>query len=172
MNIDACLLGLMLIAVISDLRTRRIPNVLIVAGLGMAFLYHGYTGGWQGLFFSLKGFGLGMALLILPFIAGGMGAGDVKLLGMIGAVKGSLFVFNTFIWMALWGGLIVIILLIQKRKIKETWSKIKTSLLLLVGRVGLTTAGRHFERTELSVYYPYGLAIGLGVVSCFLKGWC
>lgn len=172
MNIDACLLGLMLIAVISDLRTRRIPNVLILAGLGTAFLYHGYTGGWGGIIFSLKGFGLGMALLMLPFMAGGMGAGDVKLLGMIGALKGSLFVFNTFIWMALWGGLIVVILLIQKGKVKATLKKIKTSLLLLLHRAGLSAAGSSFEKTELSVYYPYGLAIGLGVVSCFLKGWC
>ncbi|MGI6436297.1 MAG: A24 family peptidase [Syntrophomonadaceae bacterium] len=170
MLMDIILICLILIAVVVDLRSRRIPNILIGLGLVLAIGYNIYTSGLSGTLFSLKGLGVGMLLLILPFMSGGMGAGDVKLLGMIGAFKGSWFVFNAFIFMALWGGLIIVIILIHKKQLVHTVKKIISGLLLLP--MGLGKAYDHMDKGELAIYYPYGLAIGLGVVTCFIKGGC
>lgn len=93
-----------LIAGCYDVRWRRIPNLLVLVGLATAVIWQAVTGGSAGLLFALKGWVLGMALLMIPFVMRGMGAGDVKLLGVVGALQGWVFVVNTFLWMAVWGG--------------------------------------------------------------------
>jgi prepilin peptidase CpaA len=75
-----CFIGLLLVAAVSDVRTRRIPNVLV---LGLAVLGIAYSAAmlpvWSGVSRALLGLGLGFCLWI-PFYALGMlGAGDVKL---------------------------------------------------------------------------------------------
>ena len=76
-----------------DWRTRRLPNVLTVPGVVVGLLFHaidgylqsGWTGGYQSLLFSMLGFLTGFGLLLVVWLAGGGGAGDVKLVGAIGA---------------------------------------------------------------------------------------
>jgi prepilin peptidase CpaA len=111
--LEIFLFGLLVLAVIYDQRERRIPNILILVGLVLGLSWNIYGAGFPGLLFSLQGLAAGLALLFIPFALGGMGAGDVKLLGMVGAFKGAVFAFHTFIAMALWGGLVAVILLIN-----------------------------------------------------------
>lgn len=170
MLINISLIILLTLATGFDLKYRRIPNWLIVSGLIIAMGYHIYAGGYQGGFFVLKGLLTGAALLILPFLMQGIGAGDVKLLAVIGAFKGSLFVFNSFIWMALWGGVIITVLLLHQRRFTQTIFRIRKALPL--ASLGIIEFGETLDKEELSIYYPYGLAIGLGAISCFFKGWC
>jgi len=167
---DFVLFLLLGIAVITDLKSRKIPNWLILTGLIASFGYHAYTGGTDGILFALKGFAVGMVLLIIPFIMGGMGAGDVKLLGVVGAFKGSLFVFYSFLLMAIWGGLIAGMILIKERRLKQMFYKIGNSF--LTANFGFLRVVDNFDHKELNYYFPYALAIALGVISCFIKGWC
>lgn len=169
MLVNVVLAGVVIIAVVFDLRVRRIPNPLIITALLFAFSYHIYYSGSSGFIFSLKGFSLGLLLLLLPFLMNGMGAGDVKLLAAIGAIKGPVFVFNTFLWMALWGGMIAVVILLYKRQAKETASRLKNGFILASLRVANFTDS--LSKEELSIYYPYGVAIALGVLSSFYKGW-
>jgi prepilin peptidase CpaA len=73
------------IATWTDLRTRRIPNWLVLpfmaAGIGVQTWIHG----WHGLAQSLEGLGLGALLFGVLAAMGGMGMGDVKLCAAIGA---------------------------------------------------------------------------------------
>ncbi|MDD3024278.1 MAG: prepilin peptidase [Syntrophomonadaceae bacterium] len=170
MFIDAFLLGALLLAVLSDLSTRRIPNWLILSGMLFALSYHLYTGGYSGLFFAFQGLAAGVLLLVIPFVLGGLGAGDVKLLSMIGAIKGSVFAFNSFIYMALWGGIIAIFLLLLNKRLKETLFKLSFGL-FMVHAAGASISDS-VEKNDISIYYPYGLAIGLGVLSTYYRGWC
>ncbi len=77
-----------LIALVCDLRTRRIPNVLTVSALAAALLFHTLAIGLEGLRFSLAGFGVGFGLLFVLWIIGGGGGGDVKLMAALGAWMG------------------------------------------------------------------------------------
>jgi prepilin peptidase CpaA len=77
-----------LVAVIADVRTQRIPNVLTFGAAAVAFLYGFATGGFHGLTTSLLGWVVGVALFFPIFALGGMGAGDVKLLGALAAWLG------------------------------------------------------------------------------------
>lgn len=170
MFLDAFLLGMLLLAVISDVITRRIPNWLILSGMAFALFYHLYTGGGAGLFFAVQGLLVGILLLIIPFAMGGMGAGDVKLLSMVGALKGSIFAFSSFLYMALWGGIIAILILLLKRRLKETLARLAFGIFMV--RVAGASISDYAEKSDLSIYYPYGIAIGLGVLTSYCRGWC
>jgi len=73
------------VATVTDLRSRRIPNWLVlpfmVAGIAVAIWFHG----WHGLGQSLAGLGLGALIFGVLGLMGGMGMGDVKLCAAIGA---------------------------------------------------------------------------------------
>jgi prepilin peptidase CpaA len=76
-------------AMITDLRARRIPNWLTVSSLVGALLFHGVTGGWSGLGHALGGFAVGFGFLLVLWLIGGAGGGDVKLTGALGAWLGA-----------------------------------------------------------------------------------
>jgi prepilin peptidase CpaA len=75
-------------ALVWDVRTRRIPNWLNVAGFLAGLTFHAVQGGWEGAWFSLTGFGTGFGILFVLWLIGGGGGGDVKLMGAVGAWLG------------------------------------------------------------------------------------
>jgi prepilin peptidase CpaA len=79
---------LLAVACVSDVRTRRIPNVLTLSAAGGALLFHLATGGWSAAGWSLAGLFVGALLFFPMFALRGMGAGDVKLLAAVGAWLG------------------------------------------------------------------------------------
>src|SRR5262245_3807621 len=76
------------LCMVGDVRTRRIPNLLsgfaMVAGIVLNTIYFGT----DGLLASLGGFALTVGLLLAPFALGGLGGGDVKMVGAVGALLG------------------------------------------------------------------------------------
>lgn len=169
MLVNVCLAVLLLLAVVYDLMSRRIPNWLVFGGMILAMGVNFYTASYSGLLYSLKGLGTGLLLLLIPFALGGMGAGDVKLLGMVGSFKGIIFTLNAFLWMALWGGVIALILLLKKKQLRQSLKRLTHGAVL--ARLGLANLTDSCSRQELSQYFPYALAIALGVLSAFVKGW-
>jgi len=84
-------------AVVSDLRTRRIPNWLTAPALGMAIAMHTASGGVSGLGFSLLGFAAGFGVLFCLWLIGGGGGGDVKMMGALGAWLGLTLTIQVFL---------------------------------------------------------------------------
>lgn len=151
---------LVLAACITDIRSRRIPNVLVLTGLIFGLAHHIYISQLPGLLDWTLGLAAGMAFLIIPYLLGGMGAGDVKLLGMIGAIMGVQFVLFTFLFMALWGGLGALLALLRS-------GRMRILLLKLLNRE-LWAAMRTPEGASDKDSLPYGVAIGLGVATTFI----
>ena len=89
------------IAVVWDLRSRRIPNVLTFGAALAAIAVQGYLDGWPGIGMSLAGWAVGIAFFFPIFALGGLGAGDVKLLGAVGAWLGP----GAVVWVALFAGI-------------------------------------------------------------------
>ncbi len=75
-------------AAVMDWRTRRIPNAITVPAAVTGLLYHALFPGGMGILFALGGFAVGFLLLLLPYLLGGGGMGDVKLLGALGSWLG------------------------------------------------------------------------------------
>lgn len=151
-------------AAICDLRYRKIPNVYTFPTMIVALVYFGVTRGLSGLVFSAGGMALGMGILILPYLMGGMGAGDVKLLGAAGAVVGPLGVLNVFVVTAFIGLIYaVLVILFRYRYTRDFLSRLATMLKLSAysGRFVYVPASGSENKPKVS----YGIAIALGALS-------
>ena len=93
-------LGLAVVACGWDLRTRRIPQALTLGGALAGLVFHSMNGGWSAGLGSGVGWTVGIAIFFVPFALGGLGAGDVKLLGAIGAWLGPM----NAVWVGLYAG--------------------------------------------------------------------
>lgn len=155
------LITILAVCVITDLKSRKIYNKVIFPGLLIAFASHLLLGGFQDLLSSLIGFVVGFVVLFIPYLMGGIGAGDVKLLALIGALMGSSFVLYTSIYMALAGGFIALVLLVKEKKL---WSFLKSLPYILCGsRFGVKISVTE-EGSLLSSTIPYGVAIAVGAI--------
>ncbi len=85
------------VAAVSDLRTRRLPNWLTVPAFAAAVLAHTAVNGLGGLGFALMGFATGFGILLVLWLIGGGGGGDVKLMGALGAWLGSSLTVAVFL---------------------------------------------------------------------------
>ncbi len=168
--LDIVLAVLLLTAALSDLTTRLIPNLLVGTGIVVAVAWHLLSAGMPGLVFCLKGLALGMLLLIIPFFLGGMGAGDVKLLGMIGAFLGTGMVWSVFLWTALIGGVAALFYLVIRGRLLMTLKNLVRPLLSAVFP-WMPVASTVKDRQEPKLYLPYGAIIALGTLAAYWKSW-
>jgi len=146
-----------------DLRTRRIPNYLTlgtaVAGLAYNFMGHGLPGLADG----ILGMFLGCAFLILPYLWGGMGAGDVKALAALGAWLGPQLTVFLFCYMGIAGGVIALGYLAWQGIL---WQKIQEGWVFLLNLILCRPDGppRPPSPSQLTEGIPYGVAIAVGMV--------
>jgi len=155
--INIILILLALTSFITDITKKKIYNIQTYPSIAAGLLL-GYTsGGGHGILMSLAGLFTGLALLFIIFLAGGIGAGDVKLLGAIGALKGTVFVLWTMFYTGLIGGIMAFALLIWKGRLLNT---LKNMFIFLRHPV----KARADQQQKEHMYLPYGVAISLGSV--------
>lgn len=95
------------IAALTDLRSRTVPNWLVAAGAA-AGLSLGLTGGGAGPAGSLLG-GLAGFCVFFPFyLLRGMGGGDVKLMGALGACLGPVAILQVAVVASLAGAILAL----------------------------------------------------------------
>lgn len=152
------LLGLLGIAVASDLRRHRIPNFLVALGLALGLAGQAYTGGFGGLADGGLGLLVGFGVFIPFYALGGMAAGDVKLMAMVG----SFLAPNTALWAALFslmaGGLCGVLLVLAKGQLRQTLGRY---WLMLMARAYLAPAADEVAGKP----FPYSIAILLGTLA-------
>lgn len=98
------------VSTFTDLRSRRIPNWLVLPFLVLGILVSLGPHGWHevGVTQSLEGMGLGLLLFGVLAWMGGMGMGDVKLCAAIGAWVGPRQMFLALVLTALVGGVMAV----------------------------------------------------------------
>ena len=161
------------IAVWFDYRERRIPNQLVFAGMIAGLVIGMVSGGIRGLAWSALGLLAGIGILFVPFVMGGIGAGDVKLLGAIGAILGAKGALFSMLYGAIAGGLISVIILARHGRLKPFLFSILAWLARFVGYLVPGSIGRslrttphiksssHLPVSGLSIPYSVAIAIGL-----------
>ena len=123
----------MVFAVASDLRSRKIPNLITFPLMVYGLIYHAVNSGFSGLGYSFLGILAGIGIFIIPYILGGMGAGDAKLMGAGGALIGFKGIVITGFLSIFAGFFYAVILLVFYSKygisfLKRTGTAIKTFL--------------------------------------------
>lgn len=96
------------VATFTDLRSRRIPNWLVLPFLALGLALSGWFHGWHGIGQSLGGAALGLFIYGVLFWMGGMGAGDVKLAAAIGAWIGPSQLLIALVITGMAGGIMVV----------------------------------------------------------------
>lgn len=150
---------------ITDLFFRRIPNWITMPAVIVALIYYGLVDGWaDGIQYSMTGLAVGCALLFPVFAMGGMGGGDVKLLGALGAWLGSLDALNIFLFSAWAGALGAIIIMAKNKTLVSTMKKLWGAM------VCFQVAGRMCKPRPSGATMPYALAIAAGYSGFLIYG--
>lgn len=147
-----------------DLRSHRIPNYLTMSSMLLGLMYHTSLTGFNGFLFSFTGLFAGLGLLIIFYLMGGMGAGDVKLLGAVGSFIGAKGVFWSFLFSAIAGGIYSLILILVYRKIfSGTFSNLYYSGVHLIMAKRLLDIGTIHTDDRPRICYGVAIAAGTGL---------
>ncbi len=137
-----------LIGALFDWKTRKIPNWLTFGTFFLVVLAGIFSLKLDWIMSSVFGFFTGIGLLIVPYLLRAMGAGDVKLLGAVGAIVGVKSVILIFIYSTVCGLFLALI-----------WIALKPGHLKF-----LITTAQVLPAVDKQQMFPYGIAIFLGTI--------
>jgi len=156
-----------LIASLYDLRTRRIPNNLTLPAIICGLILHFMRGGLAELGLSALAGLIGGGIFLLFFLAGGMGAGVVKLMTAIGCLVGTGNIRDVLISTVLIGAVMGIGLALYRGQFR----KILGNVVTLVRHHSAEGLSEHPEinvRNNATLRLPYALPIAAGCLVTFL----
>jgi prepilin peptidase CpaA len=158
----------LLLICITDTFFSRIPNLLTVALLMFGSAYHTYQLGIDGLTHAGLGFLTGLGLLLIPYLLGGMAAGDVKALAALGAVLGPKAIFQVFLYTGLIGGVLALLFASfnasQRARARDLLNRTKNVLITRDVKL-LTSSTEKAEEAGMKLSFPYATAIAFGFFS-------
>ena len=162
-SIHIIVIGIALVAAAWDVATRRIPNALTFGAALAGLAFHAWVGGWSGAAMALGGWGAGVALFLPVFVLGGMGAGDVKLLGAVGAWLGPVGALWVALYSGIAGGVIGLIVAAFSGYLRQAFTNV-SSLLMYWRIVGLRPAPELTLSTHQGPRLAYAVPVFAGLM--------
>lgn len=160
-------LGCAGIACFHDLRTRRIPNRLTLPAALAAVLAHFAVGGWASMGLALAaGLAAGFAMFLF-FLAGGMGAGDVKLMAAVACFTGLPPLGTLLLATAITGAVFAVAIAWRHGAVRATLANTFRLAQHHQGN-GLTPNADHHLRTPGALRMPFALPIAAGCMCTLL----
>lgn len=164
---EVALLLLVSIAAVNDLATRRIPNRLLLAGLGTALVLD-LLSLQPGLALRTACLGLcvGLALFLPFYMVRGMAAGDVKMMAVVGAFvgPGDAFAIALLTWCV--GGVMALLLVALRGRLRLALGNLGR---MLAGMVMPGARAAVTEPQESAGSMPYGAAIAVGTIAVLVR---
>lgn len=142
-----------------DLKQRSIPNGITLSGTCAGFVLGAMTQGYVGIVQSLAGWVLGFFPFYIVFRKKGIGAGDVKLMAMVGTLGGVKILMLSYLYTSLIGFLMAFYALFQAGQIRKGFLRALELFLRIFG-VSYKPAPRLDSEIVLTI--PYGAAIAAG----------
>jgi prepilin peptidase CpaA len=144
----------------TDTLYAKIPNLFIVVLTLCGFGLHVWLEGVAGLWTALLGLLVGFILLLIPYLLGGMGAGDVKALAALGALLGAGTILQVALYMSLAGGLMSVLHYMCNRNLlaqcRAGWNSL--TVFLYTRDIKILKPDSNSE----SLRFPYAAAIAFG----------
>lgn len=173
-EVTAVLLSVLLIASSwTDITTRRVPNWLVliglIAGLVIQFLFS-----FGSVFMWGSGLLVGLTLLLPPYIFRVMGAGDVKLMGMVGSFLGPAAILDVALLSLISGGILAVTVGLWngalQRTIANTGSMLTDNIIKVSHRGNLD--GRSLKVSAGDLPYAVAIAAGTFIQLVFMCAGC
>jgi prepilin peptidase CpaA len=161
----------LIVAAVIDGYQLKVPNwitfPMIASGWVWSTAFSPYAG-WEGLFLSLVGTAVGLAVLLPPYAVGGMGAGDVKLMAGVGAWMWGTATLYAFAVSALVGGVIAVGMVLSQ----GAWAKHKNQFWSILNEIATVKDPEKLaeiaaERKPRMFLLPYGIPIAIGSIAYF-----
>jgi prepilin peptidase CpaA len=161
----------LVVAAVIDGMKLKVPNWLTFPMIISGWIYSATLSpwaGWEGLMYSLAGTAVGLLLLLPAYAIGGMGAGDVKLMGGVGAWVWGTVTLYAFAVSAVVGGVIALLMVLAHRG----WNKHRSQFWIICNEI-LTVkdpeklAAIAAERKPSMMLLPYGIPIAIGTIAYF-----
>lgn len=161
------LAGFLLAAVLTDTATRKIPNKLVLAGIITGFICQTVLPDGDGTIMGLKGLALGLVLFLPMYLLRVMGAGDVKLMAMVGVFTGSPNIYGIALCTILAGGILSLIFSLKLKASRRMLANIK--YIMLLGITKMASGKMPVNETTIDSVgtLPYAWAIALGTAGYF-----
>jgi prepilin peptidase CpaA len=158
-----------IIAATIDVRRFRIPNRLTLPLCLLGLIFHTALDGLAGLHYSFGGIMTGLLVLILFYVLGVMGAGDVKLLAACGAWIGAGYTFNVFFVAAVMSGIYSLVVVAWQGRLRNLPVFLQVAMFetMTLGRYrapgdAVSESVRQTDRRRRVL--PFGLMIAAGLV--------
>ena len=161
-------LTVLAIATFTDVRSRRIPNWLVLPFLVIGVVVSGWTQGWHGVGQSLMGIGVGALVLGFFCWMGGMGMGDMKLCAAVGAWIGPAQLMVALVVMAMAGGIMALGWALGGGFVGELFDG-AGDLVFGLKRRGLRPHPELVLSNPLTRKMPYAPAIAVGTLISFFS---
>lgn len=162
------LVVLLVTAAVTDWRTYRIPNWLTLSGMALGLIYNTVTSHpWHdGLLGSLAGLGVGLVVLLPVYALRVMGAGDVKLMAMVGAFVGLPDILSAVLYSLIVGGIAAVGFALYQRAFRRMTANVmdivqSMALALAVGGRPTPALSGRASIGKL----PYGVSIAAGTMA-------
>jgi prepilin peptidase CpaA len=174
------LASLVTIAAAYDIRSRRIPNWLVLAGIAAGLIWNVYAasagvfpgagpGAVSGLGHAAAGLGLGFILYFPLYLLRARGAGDVKLLAAVGCIAGAANCFWIFLLTAILGGLIALALLMVRGRVRHTFFNVAWIMKDIISLRAPYKSNEELDvTTTKGMRLPHGAMIAVGVYAFIL----
>lgn len=149
-------------ACVTDVKWRRIPNLLTGGAALGALVFHLLQGGSRAGLVACEGWAVAVAIFLPFFALGGMGGGDIKLLAALGAWLGPWPTVHMAFWTAVAGGVMAVIVAIAIGYLGTALLNLR----LLVAhwmRVGLRPHPKMTLESADAPRLPYALPIAIGL---------
>src|SRR5262245_22709750 len=169
LTVQGCAVVFVACCWITDLRTRRIPNLLtattFMVGIALNFAL---LGGW-GLTRSAGGVAVAMAVLLPPFALGGIGGGDVKMMAAVGALLGPQATAASLVLGMILGGLVMVVHLVRLGRLRETLASLYEMVAgALLQRSAAPLKAPAQRRNAIAL--PYSVPLGLATIGVVAAG--
>jgi prepilin peptidase CpaA len=161
-------LTVLAIVTFTDLRSRRIPNWVVLPFLVAGVVVSGWMHGWSGMGQSVAGMALGGILFGVLCWMGGMGMGDVKLAAAIGAWIGPSQLLTALVLTGIVGGIMALCWAAWSGFLGELFAG-AGDLVFGLKKRGLRPHPELILNNPLTRKMPYVPAIAIGTLASFFS---
>jgi prepilin peptidase CpaA len=160
----ALVIVLVLIAMGFDLKSRRIPNWLVVSGLLISLAFQTLAPSGMGIAEWSSGLAVGFFIFIPLYILRAMGAGDVKLMAAVGGFFGASAAFAAVLLTLAAGGLLGLAYALLSKRGRILLANLRFMATDLVVRTSMGEVPQTAAPVQSAGQMPYAVAIAAGTL--------